>query len=755
MSHRAKRSRRFRALTILLAASLAFCVVRSTSQAHDAAIAVGGERIRVKTPRNPEKSRFRAVVKSVRLGLPEHDPSTTTTWLLVRGYGENADTSGRIVLDSSRWSPIRPRQGTKGYRYLDPSRASGGIRRVILKPGRMLFAGGGPNWPWTVGGDHSSVWVHFGLEEESYCAAFGGVIEQNRTGLFRATTGQAPAACPSALCGNGEVEVDEACDDGNLDDDDGCTRYCETAECIGDEYESTFAAIQELIFEQNSCNNSVCHGAAPGAGDLNLLSTAAYENLVDVPSNGSALSRVSPSAPRQSSLFLKLLKAHEPTTDIPGAAMPSGAPPIHEDLLEALRVWILGGAPESGTVAAAAPLLGGCFPEPTPISITPLPAPEPAAGVQFSMPKYELPPQSESEICVATYYDLSGIVPPEFVDPSGEFVYNFARISRQDPHSHHLVALYSGVTAENVDHESFGTWTCAAGPTPGAICDPLVLDACGQGGVCASEVKDAVACIGYGPPGSGSSVDTSAVIAFVAAGSNAVIEKPGFYAKLPIRGVMYWNSHAFNATNVPHKMNAWLNVLYTDDLQHEVYDIRDVRSVFVQDGQPPFTRETYCEDLVLPRGTRVVNLSSHTHQRGEYFWIEYPVGQMIYESFDYADPVQRDYEPALEFDGVTDEERTLRYCAIYSNGLAPDGSLDPSSVRRTSITAPNGEPCVPTHCAVGRVGEPCGGVDDDATCDSFLGSGDGACDACALTGGVTTQDEMFIVIGRAYRIDLP
>jgi hypothetical protein len=47
-------------------------------------------------------------------------------------------------------------------------------------------------------------------------------------------------------------------------------------------------------------------------------------------------------------------------------------------------------------------------------------------------------------------------------------------------------------------------------------------------------------------------------------------------------------------------------------------------------------------------------------------------------------------------------------------------------------------------CVAGRVGAPCA---TDAACDSSPGAGDGWCDACALTGGVTTEDSMFILIG--------
>ena len=45
-------------------------------------------------------------------------------------------------------------------------------------------------------------------------------------------------------------------------------------------------------------------------------------------------------------------------------------------------------------------------------------------------------------------------------------------------------------------------------------------------------------------------------------------------------------------------------------------------------------------------------------------------------------------------------------------------------------------------------GELCGG--SDAFCDSSPGAGDGECDACPIIGGVTTEDEMFIMLGLRY-----
>ena len=38
-------------------------------------------------------------------------------------------------------------------------------------------------------------------------------------------------------------------------------------------------------------------------------------------------------------------------------------------------------------------------------------------------------------------------------------------------------------------------------------------------------------------------------------------------------------------------------------------------------------------------------------------------------------------------------------------------------------------------------------VEDDASCDSAPGAGDGSCDACAITASITSDDEMFVLLG--------
>ena len=104
-------------------------------------------------------------------------------------------------------------------------------------------------------------------------------------------------------------------------------------------------------------------------------------------------------------------------------------------------------------------------------------------------------------------------------------------------------------------------------------------------------------------------------------------------------------------------------------------------------------------------------------------------------------------------------ERRFKFCSLYDNGMT-----DPDTVKRnsTSPVPPTisglGGPCfIPgspakdrgISCVAGpKKGQLCAG--DDSVCDSSPGAGDGQCDACPLTGGVTTEDEMFILLGNYY-----
>jgi hypothetical protein len=130
-----------------------------------------------------------------------------------------------------------------------------------------------------------------------------------------------------------------------------------------------------------------------------------------------------------------------------------------------------------------------------------------------------------------------------------------------------------------------------------------------------------------------------------------------------------------------------------------------------------------------------------------------PQQSLLYTSFIYNDPVVLRFPEPLVFqaqDPIID--RQLTYCAVYDNGAPPNDN----DVKRRSTSPepgrifnfPIGGPCSVTRTAcIGgpKHGQLCRG--DNSFCDSSPGADDGDCDACPLTGGFRTEDEMFILFG--------
>jgi outer membrane protein assembly factor BamB len=197
---------------------------------------------------------------------------------------------------------------------------------------------------------------------------------------------------------------------------------------------------------------------------------------------------------------------------------------------------------------------------------------------------------------------------------------------------------------------------------------------------------------------------------------------------------------------------------------------------------PPFQTREYCRTYTAPRGAEIFNLSSHTHRWGDLFRIWAPpnapctpgptcqprLDEPIYYSTDYTDPVQLNIEPPFLHPDADVESRTYLYCSVYDNAAtlsSSGGERHPVKRQSTSPEPPlvfglplgPGGPCPDTHafpflgvyCINGpRQGLLCHG--NDSECDSAPGVGDGVCDACPVRGGVTTEDEMFIMLGSFY-----
>ncbi|HET8939136.1 MAG TPA: hypothetical protein VFN67_37080 [Polyangiales bacterium] len=516
------------------------------------------------------------------------------------------------------------------------------------------------------------------------------------------------------------------------------------------EYESTFAAIQKVILEGRKCTNDMCHGAA-AMGDLDLRPDVAYENLIERKSKLSSQFRIMPGVPGESFLYNKLRAATEPgSVKVEGSSMPVGEPALSPEHLEVLRRWIEAGAPREGSVGdsvtgqsgSLAKLLDACLPDSTPVAITPLSAPAKDEGVRLTMAPFKLPAAKEVDVCFAQHYDLSETVPAEYQDKEkGIFFVSSLRI-RQDPQSHHLLLQDPQLSPELLDDKSFGSWACRGGDAEGKSCNPRDANACGAG-QCASEVQNKAACVGFGPPDSAASRGGGRV----AGAQTAQYYQPprdGLYTTFPLRGIFYWNSHSFNLTTRDTTLHAWINLYFAKNREKELQTLAITKNISIAAGQKPFTVEKYCADWVVPKNALLYNMSSHTHKRGRNFSVDSHDGTRIYQSVIYTDPVEQVFDPPLRFDAESDAERTLKYCAEFNNGLKKDGSPDLDLVTKLS-TMPDRTTCKPVACVAGKVGEPCGGTDDNAACDSSDGKGDGVCDACEITAGQTTENEMFVL----------
>ncbi|HET6334074.1 MAG TPA: hypothetical protein VFG30_12720 [Polyangiales bacterium] len=379
------------------------------------------------------------------------------------------------------------------------------------------------------------------------------------------------------------------------------TSKSDDADCADRKFDSTFAAIQKVVFEGHSCTNDMCHGAAT-MGGLDLRPDVAYKNLIEVKSTLGTHFRVMPGVPGESFLFNKLRAATEPdSVKIEGSSMPSGAPALSADHLEAVRRWIETGAPKEGSVGDSitgqsdkiAKLLGSCLPTATPLAITPLAPPEPNEGVQLAMAPIPLPAATEIDVCFAQYYDLSNVVPKEFQDPeSGVFFVDGQRL-RQDPQSHHLLLLDPKLGSESVNDPSLGAWKCRGGDAEGTTCDPLKSTGCGVG-QCASEVQNKAACINFGPANS----ETLAGQGRVAGAQTAQYyqaPREGVYTTFPLRGLLYWNSHSFNLTTSDATLHAWINMSFAKDRTYRLETLAITKNIAMAAGTPPFTSKTYCQ----------------------------------------------------------------------------------------------------------------------------------------------------------------
>ena len=572
--------------------------------------------------------------------------------------------------------------------------------------------------------------------------------------------------------------------------------------------DSTFAQVQQQIFEDQGCTASTCHGDA-AQGGLDLRADSAYASLVNVDAISGDYVRVFPGEQDLSLLYQKVAAKTDGfdlgPLGISGGSMPTGEGALSDLDLQLLRAWIRSGAPETGIVAgseryATCELQG----EIAPNKIQPLPAPAADEGVQFYSGGWTVPAEGEGEVCFVSYYDYSDSIPEDFVFPcddvhGGEsqdcFVYKSILLA-QDPQSHHSIIDFY-VPPEGKENQrdpmdpSWKNWICLGGDHDGATCTPGT-DECGERSQCATAPATTVACVIYGnAPRELGAVNgifgTASVRPQLAAAQESTFRErypEGVYALAPVKGFLVFDSHAFNPTQTETSIEQWMNLEFAspDELIYPRKQIFDAGDIFGMGRIEAFSSVEQCTTYTIPQHGRLLTLSSHTHRFGKEFRVWYPPNEACrpgpdcqpnerpadYKSYDYADPLYQRFhdDGIMAFDSASGEERTFKYCAVWDNGES-----NPEEVRRESIK-PDAETCAfvdtfaPIAQQVGIDLITCGCEPEERSCfggpnqgmacngdDSLCGEG-GVCDACAAGGGVTTEEEMFILLG-SYFIQTP
>jgi hypothetical protein len=570
--------------------------------------------------------------------------------------------------------------------------------------------------------------------------------------------------------------------------------------------ESTFAQVQQQIFEAQGCTASACHGEAANGG-LDLRPANAYANLVNVPATSGDYVRIFPAEQDLSLLYQKVAAKTEGfdlgSLGISGGAMPTSDGVLSEDDLGLLRAWIRGGAPEIGIVEgseefSSCELVGDIAPN----KIQPLPPPAADKGVQFYSGGWDVPAESEGEVCFVTYYDYSDRIPDELQVPCGDdqggptrkcFAYNNVLLA-QDPQSHHsIVEFYVPPDGDTEQYDPMGdswrNWICLGGPNAGETCTPG-SEECGDRGQCATAPETAVACIFYANGPSDLGTDIGGLFGRgearfnVATAQEATFREdypPNVFSLMPVTGFVIWDSHAFNLTKRDTSVEQWMNLEFAtaDEAVYQREQIFDAGDLFGMDRIDAYSSKEVCTTFTIPQHGQLLTLSSHTHRFGKEFRVWYPPNEVCstrdadcgpadrepeYTSYDYQDPLYQRFvgDKVLSFDSPNEEDRTFRYCAFYDNGES-----NPAEVRRHSMR-PEAETCVFVEtiasfavgaginiftCGCEPEERSCfGGPNEGMLCggdDSVCGDG-GICDACAAGGGVTTEEEMFLLLGSYY-----
>src|SRR5262245_12089236 len=161
-------------------------------------VPVAGQRLDLRASQRPPARRHAGfVVADTSIAPPFADPSDGAALIISAGVG-NGRCRAEIPLDPTLWRALGGDGSQRGWRYRAPAPGTQGVRRIVVRPGRIRVTGGGTTWPCDLGATSQPepISAVLRLGATRYCAAFGGAVRKNVPGRFLALDAPPPGSCP-------------------------------------------------------------------------------------------------------------------------------------------------------------------------------------------------------------------------------------------------------------------------------------------------------------------------------------------------------------------------------------------------------------------------------------------------------------------------------------------------------------------------------------------------------------------------------
>lgn len=161
-------------------------------------VPIAGKRLQL-TAGTKDPSRRSMIFRAIDGGIapPFANPALGAS-LFVFASNASGQCRAEIDLPVANWRALGSDGATTGWRYRDNGGAADGIRKVVVRNGKILVKVRDGQFPCGLEAAQQTVPVAVVLRlgGERYCASFGGDVRSNQRGRFRAKNAPAPAACP-------------------------------------------------------------------------------------------------------------------------------------------------------------------------------------------------------------------------------------------------------------------------------------------------------------------------------------------------------------------------------------------------------------------------------------------------------------------------------------------------------------------------------------------------------------------------------